>query len=412
MRRRDERGCDAAKLVAAFILTLAAATAAPATRVRCLPIDDGPPVEAHELTTIQGGKADLQLPEGSRSLDLNELRRIEFFPATNASGDFVLKAWTRWDEVYVVQRLEQAEDGLLRLHGQGWTAGPMAFTDLVTIATAGFLDGATDLERERLREAGHPRRGEDQLMIRAAGRPHLLRGLVQDVGPDGVRAKFGDLERVLPWSRIDWILLGLETTTEPGGRPPYRLRLTDGTETWRRGVTLRDGAFADNAGRFSCERSSVAQIDISSDRYGYLSEWRPHEVEITPFLDERWEVRTDRCVTGAPIVLDGRTYEKGIGAGTKTELTYALRGEYAHLYATVGVDDTAGGRGRVIFRVLADGEEVFQSPVMTGRSPAIRVAVPIAGAQELTLVSDFGSDVRADGNFADWADARVVRGDE
>ena len=160
---------------------------------------------------------------------------------------------------------------------------------------------------------------------------------------------------------------------------------------------------------FDVEAAALAGIEIRSEQCRYLSDLKPESIELTPFFSVAWPVRFDRCVTGGPILLDGKTYPRGIGAGTRTEITYSLDGRYAHFYATVGVDDRAGNRGTVVFRVLTDGRAIFESPVMNGRSAAVRLVVPLDGAKTLTLVSDFGSTVRADGNFADWADARLVR---
>ncbi|MCK4375362.1 MAG: NPCBM/NEW2 domain-containing protein, partial [Candidatus Brocadiae bacterium] len=94
---------------------------------------------------------------------------------------------------------------------------------------------------------------------------------------------------------------------------------------------------------------------------------------------------------------------------TRTEMTFALGGQYSRLYATLGVDDSAGDLGQVAFKVLADGRSLHESEPLSGSDAARPLALDVEGVNSLTLVADFGSAVAASGNFADWAEARVVR---
>jgi hypothetical protein len=123
----------------------------------------------------------------------------------------------------------------------------------------------------------------------------------------------------------------------------------------------------------------------------------------------------DRAAGGGPLVLAGRTYQKGIGMDARTEMTFALDGAYSRFYAMVGVDAGAAGEsgaaaiGKVVFRVLADGRQVYESVPLTAADAPRQVSLDARGIRLVTLVADFGSDVAAAGNFADWAEARVVR---
>jgi len=58
----------------------------------------------------------------------------------------------------------------------------------------------------------------------------------------------------------------------------------------------------------------------------------------------------------------------------------------------------------VIFKVIADGRESFDSGVMRANTPAKWVSVPLAGVNELKLVvTDAGDGINCD--HADWAEA-------
>ena len=93
---------------------------------------------------------------------------------------------------------------------------------------------------------------------------------------------------------------------------------------------------------------------------------------------------------------------------SRSEVTYALDGSYRRFEAVAGIDDETTGRGSVVFRVLLDGKQVWESPTLTGRMPPEPVTVPTSGVKRLTLLVDFADsgDVQ---DHADWADARIVR---
>jgi alpha-galactosidase len=110
---------------------------------------------------------------------------------------------------------------------------------------------------------------------------------------------------------------------------------------------------------------------------------------------------------GTAITLDGVPYAKGLGTHAASRVRYHLDGRCHTLLSSVGLDDQAADRGSVIFQVWADGVQLYDSGVVTGRTQARQVTVNVAGTQELTLVvTDAGDDNVHD--LADWADARLV----
>lgn len=109
---------------------------------------------------------------------------------------------------------------------------------------------------------------------------------------------------------------------------------------------------------------------------------------------------------GNPIRINGVTYEKGLGVHAESEITYNLAGAYGRFLSDIGLDDEITG-GSVVFRVIADGLEIFNSGLMNSGSATQTVDVDVSGVNELKLiVNDGGNGIGAD--HADWADARLL----
>jgi hypothetical protein len=87
-------------------------------------------------------------------------------------------------------------------------------------------------------------------------------------------------------------------------------------------------------------------------------------------------------------------------------ILYHLGGRCSAFTADVGVDDEAGGKASVVFKVEADGELLWVTDVKLAGDPATRVAVDLTGKRELKLVVTPASDSTSD-DHADWADARL-----
>jgi alpha-galactosidase len=124
-------------------------------------------------------------------------------------------------------------------------------------------------------------------------------------------------------------------------------------------------------------------------------------------MQQGWgKPQTNRSVTGKPMTIGGKQFERGVG--THATGSYVVRvGGAKKFQATVGLDDDTGGRGSVQFQLLADGKKIFDSGVMNSKTPAQTVEADIRGAKVLVLkVTDAGDGGTHD--HADWADARFV----
>jgi hypothetical protein len=90
-------------------------------------------------------------------------------------------------------------------------------------------------------------------------------------------------------------------------------------------------------------------------------------------------------------------------------MTYRLAGKFRRFHATIGIDDSAAGRGSVIFEVLLDGKIAYKSDVLTGASPPVTIErLDVTGAKIMTLSVDYATD----GDIldhADWCDALLIK---
>jgi alpha-galactosidase len=120
------------------------------------------------------------------------------------------------------------------------------------------------------------------------------------------------------------------------------------------------------------------------------------------------EPQIDKAVTGVPLSIRGRKFDRGLGTHAESRIYVDLQGGAEQFVAWVGVDDKAGaGKGTVVFRIIGDGKTLYRSPVMKAGDAPRPVDVSLHGVRLLLLIaSDAGDGINFD--HADWADARFI----
>lgn len=99
-----------------------------------------------------------------------------------------------------------------------------------------------------------------------------------------------------------------------------------------------------------------------------------------------------------------KEFNKGIGAATDAEIVYKLDGNYSNFSTYLGTDKNYSHNSTsIIFKIFADGEEVYTSDVIRKDSVAQLVNLDVTGVKELKLVADDGGL----GDFASWGDAKL-----
>lgn len=116
--------------------------------------------------------------------------------------------------------------------------------------------------------------------------------------------------------------------------------------------------------------------------------------------------QTNLSVGGQPISIANARFEHGLGTHAPSELVFPLERKRKRFTAEVGVDDTGGATGSVVFKALVDGKQLFDSGLMRWGQPAKKVDLDVTSASELRLIVTDGGD-GVQGDHADWADAAV-----
>jgi alpha-galactosidase len=112
------------------------------------------------------------------------------------------------------------------------------------------------------------------------------------------------------------------------------------------------------------------------------------------------------ALDGQPIRLRGAAYEKGLGVHGPSLIRYRLGRACSRFSADVGIDDDQAGMESAQVEVWADGEQLFQSGVLTGASPARAVNLDVSDKRELRLFVGVGGDTFALDHVV-WAGARL-----
>jgi hypothetical protein len=109
----------------------------------------------------------------------------------------------------------------------------------------------------------------------------------------------------------------------------------------------------------------------------------------------------------------GVLYRKGLGVHANGRLDFDVPEGYSRFRSSVGLDgEVKRGEGSVVFALLADGEEIFRSPLLRSGDALVEVDVSVVGKKTLSLIHEDchhidGNENRSD--HADWLLARVVR---
>jgi hypothetical protein len=336
------------------------------------------------------------------------LREIVWQTAGPETPPPSLAVWAGGDRLVVQGIAAGKARETCELRGAGWRLDGLPLTRVRAVENLTVQAEDRDAQEEFDRARAEPPRGRDLLAVRSEGRARVAACVVAGLGEAGPDVLIEGTPRTVAWRDVVWLVLA--PTEAPGKAEGHGLALADGTTLTVGALRLEGGQVtgAAQGAEFRADASCVRRLRVRSDAYAYLSDLQPTRVDTEPFLDVVWPPRTDRCVAGGPLSLGGRAYARGIGMHTRTAMEFALGGRFSKFYATVGVDDAAGRLGAVVFRVTADGRKVKEVGPLRGGDAPVAIALDVQGVQALTLLSGFGDQLTASGNFADWAEARVV----
>lgn len=304
-------------------------------------------------------------------------------------------------------RLLPSEDGRGVLADVGLPR-PVAFplSSLAAIRISNTRNEAA--ERELETRLAHRDATRDFLIALGADGATAVPGALESLTPTEWTFKLGGQVRRGPLARTFAIVFAsgsgqrsdatARVVLRSGARFAATLRSADES-----GLRLRTSFDAD----VSLPWSEIERVDLQSSRVEFLSNLKPSAVESRGFLGDDWPWSADRGLMGGPLKIGERTFAKGLAVHSQSRLIYELPESFAQFQATIGVDDPAR-QGNVVFRVLGDGQPLFESgAVKAGEAPR-EIAVELKGARRLSLEVDFGDGLDL-GDRAVWGNARLIR---
>jgi len=377
-------------------------------------------IETVEGLTIEGkivsiepnGRLRIAARDRELELSLDELERVTLGPSerpaegepTNRSTALFLADGGRLSAILLAPRDGQQGTVLAEV-GLGKSVS-LSFEALTAMRFAGAIDPAAESELQARLADRQPDR--DLLVVLREGRPIVLPGALEALGPSGWSFRFGKTLQSGPLDKAYGVVLGATSAAIP--RRPATLTLRDGSILSVRIVSADDRTILVDAGALGdlmLPWNAVDSLDCRSERVVYLSDLEPVTAIQRSLLDTTWPWRRDASVSGGRLLLAGRAYSKGLGVHSYTALTYELDGTFERFRAVVGIDDGATPGGTAVFRVLADGQLVFESAPIGSQSPT-NVSIDLVGVRTLVLECDSGDDLDLS-DHGDWADARLIR---
>ncbi|HUG19867.1 MAG TPA: NPCBM/NEW2 domain-containing protein [Planctomycetaceae bacterium] len=216
----------------------------------------------------------------------------------------------------------------------------------------------------------------------------------------------------IPLKTVRTILFNEELTESPDRSPERTLvMLEPGTR-----ITLTDFQISRNStvsgttvfgASLELALSQLNAAVLLNSSVQPLSEREPESVEYRSFLSTIPSLRKNSGVRGGPLQIGHRSYLTGLGMQSRTEMSWKIAPSDEFLIADIGLDIEAEQRGSLRFRILLDGEQVFESSELTGGDPPQTIRLDLREKRMLTLIADFGKD----GDVLDlgvWGNALIL----
>jgi hypothetical protein len=362
---------------------------------------EGQELSAEIASIDEGGQVQgAGIPAGTT---LEGLRKIDRAPANSSAEKAAIL-------------VELAGGG--RIHSGGLSVASEKFTikwahgaDLVlpidVIRAVRFKAGAAD---DGFAAAlAKPSADNDRLFVDIDGKPTTLSGLVESIDGQNVSFQYNNAARSLPIDKVYGIVfaaLGGAT----GNKAGITVELSDGSRLAGAVRSLADGQLTLTVGKSTAVTvpwTDVGSLVVRSTRLAFLSDLEPSKVQEQRIVTLPGAWQRDRNVYKQTLRLGERSYDRGIGAHSHSELVFDLDGAYDSFTATIGIDAAADGKGDCVFVVQADGRELLRQRKKGTDAPQ-EIKLDIAGVKSLSLIVEAGEDLDL-ADLADWADARVIR---
>ncbi len=148
----------------------------------------------------------------------------------------------------------------------------------------------------------------------------------------------------------------------------------------------------------------------------YLSDLTSIGYQHSPFLELKRALGRDRNVLGGQLRSAGGIHLKGLGMPTTSRVIYEVTRRDRRFSAELALDDAAGKRGSVVYRVYLEQQQarqeatwqaVYTSPVVRGGDPPRPISLDLTGTTRIALIVDF-ADRGDECDYANWLNARFL----
>jgi hypothetical protein len=229
--------------------------------------------------------------------------------------------------------------------------------------------------------------------------------------------------KTLPIITVNCIAGNQLQFTAPSGYSSYKWVRTDtGNNDFESTAEATSQSITRSSGDYRCYMTDAqGNIVVSQTVKAVFSSSICPSCATTTFLSDILEssssngignFKKDLSHSGATITLNGKTYSKGLGVHTNSEIIYNLNGLYGRFVSDIGIDDAitpadCGGQGgTAIFQVYRDDVLAYQSPILNRNSPILNLNINVSGVTQLRIkVTDAGDNNWCD--HGDWAGARL-----
>lgn len=154
----------------------------------------------------------------------------------------------------------------------------------------------------------------------------------------------------------------------------------------------------------------LTQFQPRTPQVTFLSDLTPSSYKHIPFLRRSWPHGIDENVLGGRLRCAGAIHTKGLGMHSASRITYQLDHKFRWFQSQIALDQSAGNRGSVIFRVFLQrsGEwtSTYTSPIVRGANRPLAIKLNVAQADAIALLVEF-ADRGDERDYANWLNARL-----
>ncbi|HEV2946201.1 MAG TPA: NPCBM/NEW2 domain-containing protein [Gemmataceae bacterium] len=285
---------------------------------------------------------------------------------------------------------------------------PLSSVSIIWVTAPDGID-RPDRWRRRLTEE---RRSRDRVYLRNGD---IIEGIVNSITGANLKIESAKKEITVPFPKVAVIAFNSELLR------PLHPKSVHGRLVLKNGARLTLASGVSDGRTFTGKTLGGGEVSVSLDQVialdwlggcaMYLSDLKPRTYQFRSYLEGMdWPYVKDGSAAETDIRLGGRLFDKGVGVHTSSRLTYALDKDAGWFQTLVGMDDLVGKEGTARIQVLLDGkpQDLNWHGRLDGPAGPRFIRMPIKGAKELTLMTDFGDFGDVQG-CVDWAEARLIQ---